>query len=493
MDRINLPPHAGPFVDSLRSIGYSLDAATADVVDNSISAGASAIDIFADWGSGAPRVAIKDDGKGMEPKELEEAMRLGGVSSSVARSKTDLGRFGLGLKTASFSQCKSLTVISRTQAGASWYGLRWNLDLIERENIWAVQVLPISICEQILKKIDYGLETGTAVVWEDLDRIMDQTSLDAQAFFEKRIIQLKEHLAVTFHRFISGVDVKRVKISVNDQIISAVDPFGTRPPPDAPASTLLSDENLRVGSHRIRVRSYLLPHPSKLSHDHLNSICRNGDYHSAQGLYIYRAGRLILHGGWQRLIRASEANKLARVQVDFDNDSDHLWRLDVKKSRVELPATLRDQLKRIIRNVCQKSNSTFTKRAKMPSLDSQPIWQRVFDRERSQIQYRIDRNHSLVKHLINDEDGLGNKFALLSLIEESLPLELIKNDFSSDDIFVGHSDNEDELQQLIRNLILVGIEEEIIANTISSDSNFGFSFEKIMVLIQRIKSSEYEH
>jgi hypothetical protein len=491
MDRINLPPHAGPFVDSLRSIGYSLDAAAADVIDNAISAGASQIDVYADWGNGSPRLAIKDDGQGMSPGELEDAMRLGGVGSKATRSKTDLGRFGLGLKTASFSQCKSLSVISRDHPRAKWFGLRWNLSLIEKENIWAVEVLPEDQCEQMLEGIDYPFETGTAVVWDNLDRVMDSTSVNAQTFFEKRIVEVKEHLGLTFHRFVSGDDVKRVKISVNDHAVSAMDPFGVRPPPEAPASTLLSDEHLRVSNHRIRVRSYLLPHPSKLSHSHLNSISRNGDYHSGQGLYVYRAGRLILHGGWQRLIRASEANKLARVQVDFDNDSDDLWSLDVKKSRVELPATLRDQLKRVIRNVCQKSNSTFTKRAKMPSLDLQPIWERIYDRERNRIRYRIDRNHSLVKGLLREAGIASAETALLSLIEESLPVELIKNDLSSDDIQVGHSDDEAELQELIESLINADIDDEIIANTVASDSNFGFSYEAIKNLIGRVKRREY--
>jgi hypothetical protein len=491
MDRINLPPHAGPFVDSLRSIGYSLDAAAADVIDNAISAGASQIDVYADWGNGSPRLAIKDDGQGMSPGELEDAMRLGGVGSKATRSKTDLGRFGLGLKTASFSQCKSLSVISRDHPRAKWFGLRWNLSLIEKENIWAVEVLPEDQCEQMLEGIDYPFETGTAVVWDNLDRVMDSTSVNAQTFFEKRIVEVKEHLGLTFHRFVSGDDVKRVKISVNDHAVSAMDPFGVRPPPEAPASTLLSDEHLRVSNHRIRVRSYLLPHPSKLSHSHLNSISRNGDYHSGQGLYVYRAGRLILHGGWQRLIRASEANKLARVQVDFDNDSDDLWSLDVKKSRVELPATLRDQLKRVIRNVCQKSNSTFTKRAKMPSLDLHPIWERIYDRERNRIRYRIDRNHSLVKGLLREAGIASAETALLSLIEESLPVELIKNDLSSDDIQVGHSDDEAELQELIESLINADIDDEIIANTVASDSNFDFSYEAIKNLIGRVKRREY--
>jgi hypothetical protein len=427
----------------------------------------------------------------MSPGELEDAMRLGGVGSKATRSKTDLGRFGLGLKTASFSQCKSLSVTSRDHPRAKWFGLRWNLSLIEKENIWAVEVLPEDQCEQMLEGIDYPFETGTAVVWDNLDRVMDSTSVNAQTFFEKRIVEVKKHLGLTFHRFVSGDDVKRVKISVNDHAVSAMDPFGVRPPPEAPASTLLSDEHLRVSNHRIRVRSYLLPHPSKLSHSHLNSISRNGDYHSGQGLYVYRAGRLILHGGWQRLIRASEANKLARVQVDFDNDSDDLWSLDVKKSRVELPATLRDQLKRVIRNVCQKSNSTFTKRAKMPSLDLQPIWERIYDRERNRIRYRIDRNHSLVKGLLREAGIASAETALLSLIEESLPVELIKNDLSSDDIQVGHSDDEAELQELIESLINADIDDEIIANTVASDSNFGFSYEAIKNLIGRVKRREY--
>lgn len=488
MERISLPPSAGPFVDSLRSIGYSLDAAIADVADNSISAGASRIDIHAEWASGDPTLAIKDDGIGMAPEELQSAMRLGSVDPEKVRLKTDLGRFGLGLKTASFSQCKSLTVITRRDPSAPWYGIRWDLSLIKRENRWIAEVIDSEMCEKILREIDFEFPKGTAVVWDQLDRVVDPTSQNAQTFFEQRIADLMRHLALTFHRFIAGEDVKRVVMSINDRPIAPMDPFGVRPPLNNPASTLLSDEYLRVDRHRIRVKSYLLPHPSKLNHGFKNSISLKSDYHAGQGLYIYRAGRLILHGGWQRLVRASESNKLARVQIDFDNDSDELWSLDVKKSRVELPSTLRDQLKRVIRNVSQKSNATFTKRAKMPSLDANPVWQRYFDRGKNVITYRIRRDHGLLKGLLGGSINPENQKAFLSLLEDSLPLELIKNDLSSADIVVGDSSEKSELQELIQLFLSANLDPDLIASTLASDSNFNISFEDAVELIQKIQS-----
>lgn len=488
MERISLPPSAGPFVDSLRSIGYSLDAAVADVADNSISAGASRIDIHADWNSGDPTLAIKDDGTGMDPEALQSAMRLGSVDSEQVRSKTDLGRFGLGLKTASFSQCKSLMVISRRALGDAWYGIRWDLSLIKRENLWIAEVIDPESCEKTMREIDFDFPIGTAVVWDQLDRVVDPTSQNAQTFFEHRIADLMRHLALTFHRFMTGEDVKKVIISINDRPIAPMDPFGVRPPMNNPASTLLSDEYLRVDKYRIRVKSYLLPHPSKLGHDFKNSISLKGDYHAGQGLYIYRAGRLILHGGWQRLVRASESNKLARVQIDFDNDSDNLWSLDVKKSRVELPSTLRDQLKRVISNVSQKSNATFTKRAKMPSLDDNPVWQRYFDRDKNVISYRIRRDHRLLKSVLGESGTPQNQKALLSLLEDSLPLELIKNDLSSADVVIGNSGENSKLQELVQLFLSANLDAELIASTLANDSNFNIAFEDAVELIQKMQS-----
>lgn len=128
----------------------------------------------------------------------------------------------------------------------------------------------------------------------------------------------------------------------------------------------------------------------------------------------------------------------------------------------------------------------------MPSLDLHPIWERVYDRDRNQIRYRIDRNHSLLKGLLGKSARTPAEAALLSLIEESLPVELIKNDLSSDDIKVGHSDDETELQEMVESLLNAGIDGEIIANSIASDSNFGFSYEAILTLIGRVKRREYE-
>ena len=123
------PPKASAMMEALRGLGYSTATALADIVDNSISAGASEVRLHFDWDGYDSRISILDNGRGMSDSELEAAMTLGTINPLDKRAHTDLGRFGLGLKTASFSQCRSLTVASKREGGPL-VCLRWDLDAI---------------------------------------------------------------------------------------------------------------------------------------------------------------------------------------------------------------------------------------------------------------------------------------------------------------------------------------------------------------------------
>ena len=490
METVSLPPIAGSFIQSLRSVGYSLESAIADLVDNSISAHAKSINIFTEWRNGNPILAVMDDGIGMLPETIQKAMQLGAINPNQIRDKSDLGRFGMGLKTASFSQCKKLILISRTNVNDDWYGICWDLDLVEKTNQWLAQIIPYDVCETHLNDISFPSLTGTAVIWSSFDRAIDPTSIKNDRDYERRIVNLIDHLSLIFHRFINNDNVlQKVSILLNKKVIKGMDPFAINPEPEQLASTLLSEQALNIGKCTIQVKAYILPHPSMMSYTFSNRVSNKGEHHLGQGIYIYRAGRLIVAGGWQKLAKASEANKLARISIEFNNDADHLWCLDVKKSRVELPALLREQLKRIIFQCSVKSSNTFTRRAKMQSLDMEPIWQRVFDRDKQYIVYKINRTHSLLAEMINCIESSEIKSALLTLIEQALPLELLKNDVAALNIKLVQEteDSNQMIKKLIQELLIAGFSADSISNVLLRDSNFSLTLEEIDRFIKSVE------
>ncbi|WP_411361041.1 ATP-binding protein [Pseudidiomarina sp. YC-516-91] len=489
MSTIPLPPMAGPFVQSLRSIGYSLESAVADVVDNSISAKAENIEIFTEWRGGKPVLTILDDGIGMSPREVRSAMTLGAVGPQHLREPDDLGRFGMGLKTASFSQCKVLTLISRRSENDPWYGLKWDLNLIEQKNEWLAREVSSDDCLNIMESVGFKPSHGTAVVWSDFDRAIDPTAANAEADYGRRIEILIAHLALTFHRFIAEDDVtRRVKLTLNNNEIEAKDPFATRPEQGRQASVQLSSETMQIGGCSVGIKAYLLPHPSSFSHSFARKVSPMGDHYAGQGVYIYRAGRLLVNGGWQRLAKVSETNKLARIRVDFSNDADSLWKIDVLKSRVELPSALREQLRRVIGNSVQKSSRTFTNRAKMPSTDAEPIWQREYNRELNRVSYVLNKEHTVLKHLLSEVRNASWKSAFLKLVESTLPIELIKNDIAASNIQLTSEPEQlnEKYMDIIASLLNAGLDIDIIEQGLLSDSNIGLPPEQLKNLIKKI-------
>ena len=186
-------PNIGNFIDSLREIGYSTEVAVADLIDNSITANCSEIQIYAVT---KPIVsfAILDNGNGMSETELIEAMRLAGKNQHDIRDKNDLGRFGLGLKTASFSQCKKLTVVTKCKGSISCR--QWDLNYIAEKNEWFL-ITPEDYKSFPLYSEFEKLENGTLVIWEEIDKI-------PSANFADMIDKLRKHLSLVFHKFLEG-------------------------------------------------------------------------------------------------------------------------------------------------------------------------------------------------------------------------------------------------------------------------------------------------
>lgn len=219
-DEIELAPEPGILVESLRDIGYSFNSALADVIDNSITACASRISVFALPVADSFKVAIIDDGNGLNRSDLLQAMRLGSADPREERAIGDLGRFGLGLKTASFSQCRRLTVVSRQHGEIAAF--TWDLDTVVKENSWSV--LERTDFDSIFA-IDELPSTGTMVLWEKVDRLTGRNG-SGKVDYERVISESQDYLSLVFHRFLSGErNTQKISISINGRALDPIDPF----------------------------------------------------------------------------------------------------------------------------------------------------------------------------------------------------------------------------------------------------------------------------
>ena len=436
-----LPPSASSLSASMRDIGYSLETAIADLIDNSISANASMIDIYCDLTQSDPTLAIIDNGAGMTDKEIIAAMRHGATSPKQKRAPDDLGRFGLGLKTASFSQCRRLTIISSKKGVLS--GAEWDLDLIDRKDDWIVS-LPDKAEIAALPFIDRLGEHGTMVMWRSLDRLFeDETGNRRDEIVNEKLDVVGKHLALVFHRFLSGEVKQRKKLSIaiNGHNVEPFDPFCRK----NSATQNLPEEIVRIGDTSVRIQPYILPHHSRLSVQEYDYYQSRSDYISNQGAYIYRNERLMTWGDWFRLIPKGEATKLARVQIDFPSSLDESWTIDIKKSRAKPPHVVRERLRQVITRIVERSTLVHRGRGKKLLEEIKvPIWERYADQGR--IRYALNSKHPLVEVVADNMDDVGRSKLdlMLQAISSALPVEMIYSDYSTHPTNVQQSTTEKE-------------------------------------------------
>ncbi len=343
-------PSARRLIKSLRDIGYDFCTAVADLVDNSIEAGASRVDVLVEYDGDNSYVRISDDGKGMSEEQLKEAMRYG---SERTYKEEDLGKFGLGLKTASMSQCQLFSVASRTWPELKIiYSYCWDMDHIEKTNRW--EILPP---RKEIKTLLYDpLEDhpGTVVLWEQLDRFLGYKHPYGDPARKKLFLTCREleyYLAMVFHKFLAGEAAKqRLDIYINGNKVEPWDPFarlekGTKELP--PVNIKLHLEDVE-GTGRILLKPYILPTKEEFSS--LKAWERAGldNWNQQQGFYIYRADRMIQSGGWCGLRTRDEHIKLSRIEVDFSPIFDTAFKINVAKMRVQLPDQIRSEVDKAI-------------------------------------------------------------------------------------------------------------------------------------------------
>lgn len=424
-------PRAGSLVESLRAFGYSPEAALADLIDNSITARAANVWLDFFWNGSESDVVILDDGRGMVETELREAMRPGTTSPLDARALGDLGRFGLGLKTASFSQCRRLTVRSKA-IGGNCSTRCWDLDHVGAVGRWRLLTTAYGETERRLSRLD-KLDRGTVVVWEKPDRLAGRTDADDQKAhrrFLAMIDRVETHLSMVFHRYLSGPR-RRLRIWINDREVTAWDPFLVDQ-----GSEVLPSERITLRQDSMLISPYVLPHRSRLSMEAQKNGAGPSGWNAQQGFYVYRGDRLLVAGSWLGLPYTKEEHyKLARIAVDLPTTMDHDWDINVTKSKAVPPGVLREDLKRIAGYTRERAVSVFRHRGRLDvGPATQQPWVYMWSRREAggRISYRINRQHTLIELLRFQLEGESRDHLerLLRLIEETVPVPAIALDAS---------------------------------------------------------------
>lgn len=390
-----VPPNADTMVASIRAIGYNLPMAIADIIDNCISAKAKNIWIDFDWADGDPYVRVKDNGKGMTEDVLREAMRLCGKGPNETREPEDLGRFGLGLKTASFSQCRLLTVSTKVKGGTTSTRC-WDLDLIEKTKKWQLRLHPPENAEPMLKDLD-DMENGTVVLWQQLDRVIDKHDdmSGLETVFNTKFIDVAKHIEMVFHRYMSGAT--KLNISIGRTPLKPWDPYLI----SNQFTQELSTEKYEDGS--VKIIPYVLPHVSKRTKTENDIGAGPKGWNAQQGFYIYRNHRMIVSGGYLDFnLKPEEHYKLGRIMVDLKNDMDIDWRLDVRKAVAIPPDRLRAELEKVARATREEAVKIYRARVGRPKKLGQKNVQEVWTKSKKgdKIVYEINRDNESIKRIL---------------------------------------------------------------------------------------------
>jgi hypothetical protein len=441
----SVPPSASALVASLRGVGYSLETAIADLLDNSISANAGNIDIQWDWNEGQPVACILDDGDGMSEDRLVEAMRFGGIGPDVQRGEGDLGRFGLGLKTASFSQCRQLTAISKSNGKLSAF--TWDIDRIRPTGSgWDLIEGDEGFSGDLAIQLK-AQPNGTLIIWRKIDfgRKLDRPD---HAAFMADLERLDNHLGMVFHRFLAG-DARKTTMRINGSRIDAWDPFLER----NEVTIRNPEQPIQGPGGRVLVRGFVLPHRDRFKNViEFEKAGGPEGWTAQQGFYVYRQKRLLSAGGWlglggSRTWTRDESSRLARIRVDIPNSADHDWRIDIRKAIARPPDAIRKRLQGLADDVRRRAREIFAHRGQYTPRTAgeqvSRIWQ--INPVESKRRYVIRRDHELVSLLRGRVPYESHRLldSVFDLVERTVPVDRVWLDVTEHGVPVADVDTKE--------------------------------------------------
>lgn len=472
-------PPAKSLITGIRSIGYSFATSVADIIDNSITAKATEINIFSDP-LDEPYFTILDNGLGMNYDELKNAMTFGSDRSNKVDNNLDLGRFGLGLKSASLSQCRKMTVISKK--GNVFNAMSYDLDEIERQNDWILEILTeeeiskVPSIEQLKK-----YETGTLVIWQNFDKLSALTT-NFVTSFRNAVADAKKHVELVFHYYYDSVN-----IYFNNDRVEKRDPFLLN---SAPRQQTGRSDEITMDGAVIRITPYTLPFANTLTQEE-KKLLGNVDIYEEQGFYIYRNKRLIIWGSWLHMNVRSELSKLARVKIEIPSTLDKAWSLDVKKSTAKIPDKIKEQIKASLEDSVHRSRKTTRFKGVKEQQFEDKVWNRINLRD-GFVKYELNKNNPLYK-ILSENLSENDKYILDSFIfqiELGLPKYSIQNDTLDDLKIINDSDNNtpDELiDRVCKDLECVpSSKKEVILDELLKTDVYKSISDKKQEIIERI-------
>ena len=437
---------AQTLLNGMRSIGYSFSTAVADIIDNSISAEATEVHIYSEALSEMPYFCILDNGRGMTMKKLNNAMLPGSNRDDVEDSDIELGRYGLGLKSASLSQCREFIVVTKNNGNV--YSMAFDLDEIKKHLFLKVltreEILKLPVVDKLLQ-----YQSGTLVIWTKFDKIEEETK-NFEESFRRLVGESKKHVELVFHRF---YDV--ISIYYNEKRIEKRDPFLLN---SLGRQQTGRTSVIDIKGKKIMVTPYTLPFAKTLTNEELNLLGNPKSIYDEQGFYLYRNKRLISWGNWLHMGIRSELNKLARIQVDIPSALDDVWKLDVKKSSAKIPDKIRDRIKMSVEESIVRSKRTIKNPGVKEAAPQFTVWERLSE-SNGNVKYQINRELPIIKGLLNSLNAEQKVLFkdLLFQLEQSIPKYRINNDVMDSVNIVNDSLSvkEDELiEQLKRCLSL---------------------------------------
>lgn len=483
-------PHAKMLLVALRSVGYTNETAIADILDNSISGAATEIELYFDWDN--RRIIIADNGFGMDYQELMDAMEIGSADPNEMRPSEDLGRFGLGMKTASFSMAKKLLVISKKNSTIS--NAEWNLNTVASEDKWEISEYDESEISMILESIDTytqynNWKQGTLIIISELDRLIDETNIEkSKKNFYKMIRNIKSHIAITFHRF---MEEDALKISVNGNKLEAWNPFWIK----SPATMELAREELFDGKNEVVVEPYILPHKSKYnSEEEFKEAAGVKDWRGHQGFYVYRNRRLLVYGTWFGKFKKEPAYNLARIKLDMSADSDFEWDIDIKKSKATLPVAIEEQITQIAYLAIEKSVAVYNSRGvyNRKNTSNNTSLKYVWEQRKNisgNYMFYLNKKHPMLLKILSgmDENAQKELKTYLSLVESYSPTMLSGVMDKETDFGVSDEDKKREIlniQEKIRIYRMLQYDDVEIYDTLYDSPEYLYLREDLKKIIE---------
>lgn len=474
-----MTPKPEEFIKSIAEQGYRLETAIADLVDNAISAGANKIEVLVDTTKRPFTLFVSDNGSGMDEPTLRQAMQLPSSSVDCERKQNDLGRFGLGLKTASFSQTRSFSVISRKKGTETFRARTWDLAFL-RLNGWALKVETAETtslmydaynenCKSFLGEFGETFRASTIVMWRGLHKFETHISeLDSSDVLKKELSEVtRNHLSLVFHRFLER-KTNGIKIRLNNIIIRPFNPF----PKDASGVRRLEMKNRKFGQDSIKIEGFILPSACledvKLGASSWTPPGKN--LLDMEGVYVYRADRIILFGNWLDLTSRSQKMQLARMRIEIGNSVDHLLHLNVSKSQVEMPYDLKVGLSEYVRDLKREAEREYLNRTIRVFQKSDDHREQPFIKTEATnrgAQMSINASFPLISILasgLNKEQSVQFKAIIRMFNKELNSIRRVHEDATFVDISGDDSMTKSELKEIIKILKDQGFSSDFIVS-----------------------------